>query len=607
MAQSGQEGDADPVDQYAANVLARILGIGFLIAALNAGSAAQAVHRPPAETVLTHARIYTVNPQQPWAGALAIRAGKIVAVGSETSIDAWRGRTTRVIDAGGRLVLPGFTDSHIHFVEGALLLAGPHLDDTHNIGEIQQVLRQYAAEHPARDTATAWIVGRGWSYPEFGETGMPDKKYLDELFPDRPVLLEGFDGHTYWANTAALKLTGITRDTPDPLNGKIVRDSHGEPTGVLQESAADLVLKMVPQPSRTEVLRSLGAALAEANRVGLTRVISCGNDTPGASDHKRLDLFATLRRQHRLTLRFYVSTYADPAAPDAAIIREARMLRRQYPPDDPWLAVGAVKFFLDGVIEGHTAAMLAPYSDRPDESGRLRWDEARYKELVGSLDANNFQIFTHAIGDRAVRLALDAYEYAQRVNGTHDEHDRIEHIETVSAHDIARFGSLGVIASFQPLHAYPDDDTLNVWLKAIGPERGTRAWAWRSIAEHGAVLAFGSDWPVVTMDPWQGIQNALTRQTIEGKPEIGFVPGERITLEQAIAGYTIGAAMGGRRERTEGSLMVGKVADLIVLSQDLFTIDPHTISQTKVLLTMVGGRIVYHAPEWAAANDKTGD
>ena len=586
------------MDQYAANLLARILAAGFLIAAQSAGIVAQAAQRPPADTVVIHARIYTVDRQQPWAAALAIRDGKLVAVGSETSIDAWRGRTTRIIDAGGRLVLPGFTDSHIHFVEGALLLARAHLDDTHSIAEIQQVLRQYAAEHPAKDATSDWIVGRGWSYQEFGEAGMPDKKYLDQLFPDRPILLEGFDGHTYWVNSAALKLAGITRDTPDPLNGKIVHDSYGEPTGVLQESAADPVLKMLPQPSRTEVLRSLRAALMEANHVGLTRVISCGNDTPGVSDDQWLDLFAALRRQRQLTLRFYVSTYADPAVSDAAIIKKATTLRRQYPPDDPWLAVGAVKFFLDGVIEGYTAAMLAPYSDRPNESGQLRWDEARYKELVATLDRNGFQMFTHAIGDRAIRLALDAYQHAKRVNGTHNVPDRIEHIETVSAEGIPRFGSLGVIASFQPLHAYPNDNVLNVWLKAAGPERGTRAWAWRSIAAQGGVLAFGSDWPVVTMDPWQGMQSAVTRQTVEQKPEGGFVPSERITLERAIAGYTIGAAMGGRRERIEGSLTVGKMADLIVLSQDLFAIDPHTISQTKVLLTMVGGRIVYHAPEW---------
>ena len=586
------------MDQHAADILRRVLSLGTLLAALCGACAAQAPKHPPADTIILHARIYTVDAQHPWAEALAIRAGKLVAVGDEKQIAAWRGPKTQVLDAGGRLVLPGFTDSHIHFLEGALLLDRAHLDDTHNVAEIQEVLRQYAAKHPAKDRASAWIVGRGWSYPEFGESAMPDKKYLDELFPDRPVMLEGYDGHTYWVNSAALKLAGITRATPDPLNGKIVHDANGEPTGALQEAAADLVLKVVPLPPRDETLQSLRAALAEANRVGLTRVISCGNDTPNASDHLRLDLYDELRRRGQLTVRFYASTYADPALSDSAIVAEAQRLRRRYPADDPWLALGAVKFFLDGVIEGHTAAMLEPYSDKPGDVGKLRWDEARYKALVATLDRNDFQIFTHAIGDRAVRLALDAYAEANRANHTQAARDRIEHIETISAADIPRFGELGVIASMQPLHAYPDDDTLNVWAKAAGPERTTRAWAWHSIAAHGGVLAFGSDWPVVTMDPWQGIQNALTRQTVDGKPDGGFVPGERITLEQAIAGYTIGAALGGRREKTEGSLTPGKVADLIIVTPDLFTVDPHAIAKTKVLLTMVGGRVVYFAPEW---------
>jgi len=595
------------VDQHAPNLLARALRVTAAVLALLATCAAGGPAHDAADTIVLHARIYTVDEQRPWAQALAIRAGNIVAVGDEKSIAAWRGPKTRVLDAGGRLVLPGFTDSHIHFLEGALAMDRAQLADTHNVAEIQDVLRKYAAAHPAHDADSAWILGRGWSYPEFGAAAMPDKKYLDELFPDRPVLLEGFDGHTYWVNSVALKLAGITRATPDPVNGKIVRDANGDPTGALQEAAADAVITLRPQPRREEKLRALRAAVVEANRLGLTRVISCGNDTVGASDHAFLDLYDQLRRDHQLTLRFYISTYADPAASTDAIVAEAQRLRARYPAGDAWLAVGAVKFFLDGVVEGHTAAMLAPYTDQPSDTGALRWDEAKYKRTVATLDADGFQVFTHAIGDRAVRLALDAYEAANRANRTRDARDRIEHIETVSAADIPRFGSLGVIASFQPLHAYPDDDTLNVWLKAVGPERGTRAWAWHSIAAHGGVLAFGSDWPVVTMDPWQGIQNALTRQTLDGKPEGGFVPQERITLPQAIAGYTIGAAKGGRRERTEGSLMPGKVADLIVLSQDLFATEPHAIAKTKVLLTVVGGQIVYQAPEWSsAAADKKG-
>src|SRR5438874_8069412 len=256
---------------------------------------------------------------------------------------------------------------------------------------------------------------------------------------------------------------------------------------------------------------------------------------------------------------------------------------------------------LDGVVEAHTAAMLAPYSDDPSQTGKLFWDPAKYTQAVAELDRRGLQIFTHAIGDKAVRLALDAYQNAAETNHTDDARPRIEHIETISAQDIPRFGKQGVIASFQPLHAYPDDDTLKIWARNVGPERAQRAWVWRSIESTGGLLAFGSDWPVVTLNPWPGVQNALTRQTTEGDPRDGFVPKERISLEDAIKAYTLGAALAGRREKTEGSIEPGKLADLIVLSQDLFKIPPTEIGKTEVLLTMVGGKVVYSSPRWATA------
>jgi hypothetical protein len=259
-----------------------------------------------------------------------------------------------------------------------------------------------------------------------------------------------------------------------------------------------------------------------------------------------------------------------------------------------------VKFFLDGVIETHTAAMLAPYSDDPTQSGFLQWDPAAYQQAVTELDKRGFQIFTHAIGDRAIRLALDSYETAQKTNHTADARHRIEHIEDASAADLPRFGKLGVIASMQPLHAYPDDDTLKVWAGNVGPERAQRAWAWRTIENSGGTLAFGSDWPVVTLNPWPGVQNAVTRQTTEGDPPGGFVPKERISLEDAIKAYTLGAAFAGHREKTEGSLEPGKLADLIVIQQDLFKIEPSEIAKTEVLLTMVGGKVVYQSSHWTS-------
>ena len=259
---------------------------------------------------------------------------------------------------------------------------------------------------------------------------------------------------------------------------------------------------------------------------------------------------------------------------------------------------------LDGVVEAHTAAMLAPYSDDPSQTGKLFWDPAKYTQAVAELDRRGLQIFTHAIGDKAVRLALDAYQNATETNHTNDARPRIEHIETISAQDVPRFGKQGVIASFQPLHAYPDDDTLNIWARNVGPERAQRAWVWHSIETTGGRLAFGSDWPVVTLNPWPGVQNALTRQTTDGNPPGGFVPSERISLEDTIKAYTLSAAFAGRREKTEGSLEPGKLADLIVLSQDLFKVKPSEIAKTEVLLTIVGGKVVYRSATWASAEVK---
>jgi predicted amidohydrolase YtcJ len=546
-----------------------------------------------ADTIITHARIYTVNPNQVWADAMAIRGEKILAIGSESDIAKFRGSSTKTIDAGGRLVLPGFTDSHIHFLEGSVTLLQVHLDDAKSIAEIQKLVRDFADQHPN----APWILGRGWTYPTFGPAALPDKKYLDEVVPDRPVYLTAFDGHTAWANSKALALAGITKETPDPPNGSFVRDASGEPTGAIKEDADSIVRRVIPIPSREERLQALRSGMLEANRVGLVRVHCAGNDGLASSDFENLDLYDELRKKGKLSLRMYIAFEMDPPGLNPEKLRKLEQARKQY--HDEWVSAGAIKFFLDGVIESHTAAMLEPYSDDPKQIGAMFWDPEQYKKTVQTLDQDGFQIFTHAIGDRSVRTALDAYENAAQTNHTANR-PRIEHIETISAQDIPRFGKLGVIASFQPLHAYPDDDTLKIWARNAGPERVQRAWAWHSIENDGGHLTFGSDWPVVTLNPWYGLQTALTRQTREGDPPGGFVPRERLSLADAIKGYTIGAAYAGHREKTEGSLEPGKLADLIVLSKDLFKIEPDEISSTEVLLTMVGGEIVYQASSFPA-------
>jgi predicted amidohydrolase YtcJ len=545
---------------------------------------AQDVKAQPADTILINGKVYTADAKQLWAQAVAIRGEKIVAVGDGAEIEKLRGPHTKVIDAGGKLVLPGFVDCHIHFLDGSISLGQANLESAKNPADIQRILREYAAKHPG----DGWILGGGWNYAMFGEENLPNKKYLDEVFPNRPVLLYGYDGHTSWANSKALALAKIEKDTPNPANGAIVRDPKtGEATGALKESAGSLVGKLVPKPTHEEKLVALRTGFHWANENGLTRVHSAGGD------FEEFALYDELRRHGDLTLRMYIAYFLDPPElrpKDLAAIEEART---KYTGD--WLSGGVVKMMIDGVIESHTAAMLEPYTDDPSTKGKLFWDPEKYKAAVAELDKRGLQLFTHAIGDYAVRTALDAYENAETINHTQDRRPRIEHIETVTTADIPRFGKLRVIASMQPLHAYPDEDTLRVWAGNVGPDRASRAWVWNSIAKSGGRLAFGSDWNVVTLNPWEGLQMAVTRQTTEGKPDGGWMPEQRVTLAQAVEGYTLGAAYAGRREKTEGSIEPGKLADLIIVSQNIFEIDPHTIAQTKVEKTIVGGRVVYQA------------
>jgi predicted amidohydrolase YtcJ len=558
-----------------------------MVAVLHAGSAAcaqQSARIAPADILIVHAKVYTLDANKPWARSIAIRKGKIVAVGTDEEVARYRGIGTKLIDAGGKLALPGFTDCHVHFLDGSVSLGRVNLEGASDPADIQNRLRAYAAQHPG----DGWILGRGWNYAMFGAETLPHKKYLDELFPHRPVFLEGFDGHTSWANSKALALAGITKDTANPPSGNIVRDAKsGEATGALEEAAQALVGKVVPKLAQVEKLNALRAGMKWANQNGITRVHSAGGD------FEELDLFNELRQEGQLSVRFHIAYFLNPPELRAQDLDAIEQARKTF--HDDWINTNAVKFMLDGVVESHTAAFLEPYSDDLSTRGALFWDPEKYKAAVTELDKRGLQLFTHAIGDYAIRTALDAYEFAKTQNHTKDRRPRVEHLEDISTADIPRFGKLGVIASMQPLHAYPDADTLDVWAKAIGPERATRAWLWKSISEHGGRYAFGSDWPVVTLNPWEGVQTAVTRQTSEGKPVGGFVPSQRISVAQAVNGYTLGAAYAGHREKTEGSIEPGKVADLIIVDKNIFEIDPHRIGDTKVTTTIVGGKIVYEA------------
>ncbi len=540
----------------------------------------------PADMVLIHARVYTVNSKEPWAQAMAVRAGKIIAVGSDDEITVYQGSSTKVIDAKKHMVLPGFVDAHVHMMAGAAQLEQVSLNDAKTVGDFQKLIKDYAAAHPEKK----WIQGMGWYYNIFGKKGLPDKKLVDEVVPDRPVYLLAYDGHSALANSKALQAAGITRKTPDPLSGVIVRDQvTGEPTGVLKEAAGQLVAKAVPRPTHEEERDRLTKAVHYASSLGFTRLISAG------ADAERVELFNEIRERGDLTTRFSMARFVNaPVTPDVIKILEEN--RKKY--NDDWIDLSTAKFLLDGVIEAHTAAMLDPYENDPTNRGLLYFDPDRYKESVLQLDRLGFSISTHAIGDRAIRLALDAYEVANKTNGYRDARHRVEHIENPSAQDIPRFGKLGVIASMQPLHATPNENILNVWAGSVGPQRAQRAWPWHDILAGNANMCFGSDWPVVTLNPWPAVQILLTRETAEGTPAGGWLPKQRLILEQAIQGYTMGGAIAAKREKTEGSIEVGKLADVIIISQDLFKIAPNQIGKTKVLMTMVGGKVVYQDPSW---------
>ena len=540
-----------------------------------------------ADTILINGKIYTVNPEDPWAQAIAIIDGKIIAAGSDKLIAPYQGPSTKVIDARGHMVLPGFVDAHLHILAGASVLEQVSLNDAKNITEFQKLIQDYAADNPDRE----WIQGMGWYYNIFGKDGIPDKKYIDEVVPDRPVYLAAYDGHSSLANSKALELAGITRDTPDPPAGIIMRDPEtGEPTGVLKEAAGQLMSGFIPQPSKDEELTRLTKAIHYASSLGFTRLISAG------ADAERVELFDELRKRGDLTLRLYMARFVNAPVSDD----EIRMLeenRKKY--NDDWIDLNTAKFLLDGVIEAHTAAMLEPYDGDPDNMGILYFEPDAYKESVLKLDKLGFTISTHAIGDRAIRLALDAYEAANKANNHMDARDRIEHIECPDEKDIPRFGKLGVIASMQPLHTTPNENIMNVWVKSVGPERDSHAWPWHDILAGGATVCFGSDWPVVTVNPWPAVEMLLTRETPEGIPEGGWLPEQRLTLDQAIKGYTMGGAIASKRENREGSIEAGKLADVIIISQNLFEIAPDKIGDTKVLITIVGGNVVYKDPLWS--------
>jgi predicted amidohydrolase YtcJ len=541
----------------------------------------------PADLVLTNGRIWLGADASSFAEALAVRRGEIVRVGAAAEIGQLIDGRTQVIDLGGKLAVPGFNDAHIHFLSGALGLTEVDLTGTTNVAEMVNRIAAYAQRNPAAE----WITGRGWEYGPF-PGGMPTKVYLDAVVKDRPIFLRAYDGHSGWANSKALQLAGITRDTKFDGFGEIVRDSSGEPSGALKEGAQALVSRLIPEPARERKLDALRRGMKLAASLGITSI----QNASGSPDE--FSLYEELWKRDELSLRVSMA-FSIGAKTTPQQIEELSALKRrndQSPQSQVMLRAGSVKFVLDGVIESHTAAMLERYSDLPPEHGAPLGDltmlPESYQDLVARLDKGGFQIYTHAIGDRAVREALNAYEKAQNANRRMNARYRVEHIETVAPEDIPRFARLGVMASMEPIHA--DPASADVWSKAVGADRLKYAFAWQSLLKSGARLVFSSDWPAsISLDPIRGLHCAVNRRTTDGLPPRGWVPEQRISLIDALRAYTQAGAYSSFEEGIKGRIAPGMLADVVVLSQDLFKINPMRIHETRVLLTVFDGKVIY--------------
>lgn len=569
----------------------KTLLVGLGAAGLTAGTHVHHLLDPErASLVVRGGSIYTSRKDGAVAEAIAVGGDRILAIGARATIDSYIGPHTRVVDLRGGMVLPGFIDTHTHFVWGSLSRTQVTLGDAESSDEVEKRLAAYARAHPSE----AWILGGNWVYGTFPASG-PTKALLDRVIPNRPVALDSFDGHSMWLNSKALALAGITKSTPDIIkNGRvvgiIVRDpATGEPTGVLKEVAQNLAIAVIPKPSREKLLALLQDGMRAANERGVTSIVNASGDL------EEMDLYHRLHTRRELTLRT-TTAYSDingrPHTLEAGELAAFEEARRRYRGD--WVRAGIVKFFMDGVVEGHTAALLNPYANEPNNRGKAHYPNDRYKRMLVELDRRGFAVMTHAIGDGAVREALDGYEAAIKANGPRDRRWRIEHIEVCDPNDVPRFGQLGVIASMQPYHwCCHDNRGDDAWARNLGRSRWAEGFQWRNIIDAGAMMVHGSDWPVVTIDPLIGIYSALTREDPSGKPKGGWFPRQRLHLSEALSGYTRNAAYVAFMEDRVGTLEVGKKADLVALQHDLRKMPVSDILNTQIVVTVLDGKIVY--------------
>lgn len=540
-----------------------------------------------ADLVLRGAAVYTAAPSVSGATAVAVRDGRLVYVGSDSGVARWIGPTTRVADLAGRMVLPGFHDSHVHPIESGIDLGECQLPDVPNRRAITDSIRACAAQHPE----APWVRGAGWGLPLFRNAN-PSRHLLDSLVPDRPAFLVAADGHSAWANSKALAAAGITRETPDPPRGRIERDASGAPSGTLREAAVGLMSKALPPRTHEEQVAGLRRALAEAARLGITSMYE-------ASAHEaELAAYAELDRKGELTARVIAAQYVNPAEGPAQVARLVE-LRERYKGTKYFRPLGA-KIFADGVIEAQTAAVLRPYLGHGDNRGVANLEPAEFNRLAAALDSAGFQIHIHAIGDRGVRWSLDALEYTTQTNGPRDRRPLIAHLELIDPADIPRFRTLGVIADFQLIWAFADSYIKELTVPVLGAARSAHLYPIGSVARTGALVVGGSDWSVTSLNPLEAIEVGVRRLEPNDTVSSPWLPTERVGLDTLLLAYTANGAYAQQQERETGTLEVGKAADLIILDRDLLAIPAAQIHEAKVLLTLLEGREVYRAPGFTA-------
>ncbi len=613
--------------------LAISLAVAAFCALAHAARVSSAQARRGVSLLLVNGKVFTGDARGTIAEAVAVEGNRVVAVGSTREIES-RYEGARRVDLRGRLVTAGFNDAHLHFLNGGLSLFRVDLNGARTLAEAKRRVAEKARELPEG----AWLLGRGWDHTLWGGQ-WPTKDALDEAAPRNPVFVQRVDGHTSWANSLALSKAGVTRETRDPEGGEVVRDARGEPTGILKETAGALVARVVPAPTREEKTRALERSLAEARRYGITSV------SDSISGYDTLELYRELLAQNKLTVR--VAEWLN-FNDSVETLKRQREEFKSFKVDPLRLRISAVKGYVDGTLGSRTAAMLAPFDDDPHNSGIPRMTAEELNSKVLALDAAGFQVTLHAIGDRANRMALDAYEKARDTNPTpaasvekkdgekkadggkaaegekqstggpvsvfttydgdtlrkgeftfsaayanwdnESRRHRVEHAQVVAPSDFARFRDLGVIASMQPSHAISDKR----WAQArLGEYRVLGAYSWHTFMAHGVHVPFGTDWPIEPISPYLGLYAAVTRQSVEGDPAGGWWPEERISIEDAIRNYTAEGAYASFEERDKGKIEAGMLADLVVHSKDLLTIAPREILKAEADITVFDGRVVY--------------